>query len=249
TAPALRLSARSLAASTALRRIIETTGDGRTSTKPFNSSSVTRHPFMASRIVTIPNALTVIRMVLIPVFVSALYYQRFGWALAIFLIAGFTDTLDGLLARRFNQGSQLGQILDPIADKLLLVTSFITLSLPSIMEASALGPAHPRHLPVPFWVTAAVISRDIFIIVGSAAINIVTGFRGFRPSQLGKLNTVVQIGAIFLILVAARFPPMRGYLPTVYTIVFGFALISGVHYVFWASKLLNEDRVNREPGR
>ena len=197
---------------------------------------------MASRIVTLPNVLTVIRMVLIPVFVSALYYQRFGWALAVFVVAGVTDGLDGLFARKFNQGSQLGQILDPIADKLLLVTSFVTLSLPSVMEPSALVQPHPRHLPVPFWVTAAVISRDIFIVVGAAAINIVTGFRGFRPSRLGKINTFVQITAIVLVLIAASFPPLRGYLPTVYTTVFSFAVISGAHYVFWATRLLNEDR-------
>ncbi|HEU4595622.1 MAG TPA: CDP-alcohol phosphatidyltransferase family protein [Pyrinomonadaceae bacterium] len=197
---------------------------------------------MASRIVTLPNALTVVRMVLIPVFVSALYYQRFGWALLIFVLAGVTDGLDGLFARKFNQGSQLGQILDPIADKLLLVTSFVTLSLPSVMEPSALVQPHPRHLPVPFWVTAAVISRDIFIVVGAAAINIVTGFRGFRPSRLGKINTFVQITSIVLVLVAASFPPLRGYLPTVYTTVFSFAVVSGAHYVFWAARLLNEDR-------
>ncbi len=201
---------------------------------------------MSSRIFTIPNFLTVFRMVLIPVFVSALYYQRFGWALSIFVAAGVTDGLDGLLARRFNQKSQLGQILDPIADKLLLVTSFVTLSLPSIMEPSALVQPHPRHLPVPFWVTAAVISRDVFIVVGSAAINIVTGFRGFRPSQLGKINTVVQLAAIVFVLIAASFPPLRGYLPTVYTTVFASALISGVHYVFHASHLLNQDRQERE---
>jgi len=201
---------------------------------------------MSSRIVTVPNLLTVVRLVLVPVFVSALYYQRFGWALCIFVVAGATDSLDGLLARRFNQGSQLGQILDPIADKLLLVTSFVTLSMNSIMEPSALVQPHPRHLPVPFWVTAAVISRDIFIVVGAAAINIVTGFRGFRPSWLGKANTVVQITAVVLILVAASFPPLRGYLPTVYTTVFGFAVVSGAHYVFWIAKLLNEDRATRE---
>jgi cardiolipin synthase len=197
---------------------------------------------MASKVVTIPNILTVVRMALIPVFVGALYYQRFGWALAVFVTAGVTDGLDGLFARRFNQYSQLGQILDPIADKLLLVTSFITLSMPSIVTHGALVQSPPRHLPVPFWVTAAVISRDVFIVVGAATINIVTGFRGFRPSWLGKTNTVVQIGAVVLILVAASFPPLRGYLPTVYTTVFTFALISGVHYVFWTSKLLNEDR-------
>lgn len=197
---------------------------------------------MSSRIITAPNILTMIRMVLIPVFVIALYYQRFTWALAIFVFAGITDGLDGLLARRFNQYSQLGRILDPIADKLLLVTAFITLSLPSVMEPSAMPDPHPRHLPIPFWVTTAVISRDIFIIAGAAAINIVTGFRGFRPSWLGKINTVIQLAAIVAVLIAARFPPLRGYLPTVYTTVFAFALISGVHYVFWVSRLLTEER-------
>ncbi|HEV3469283.1 MAG TPA: CDP-alcohol phosphatidyltransferase family protein [Pyrinomonadaceae bacterium] len=201
---------------------------------------------MASKVVTLPNALTVVRMVLIPVFVGALYYQRFGWALAIFVVAGATDGLDGLFARRFNQYSPLGQILDPIADKLLLVTSFVTLSMPSIMEPSALVQPHPRHLPVPFWVTAAVISRDIFILVGAAAINVVTGFRRFRPSWLGKANTAVQIAAVVLVLVAASFPPLRGYLPTVYTTVFAFAVISGIHYIFWANKLIGEDRLQRE---
>ncbi len=201
---------------------------------------------MASKVVTLPNALTVVRMVLIPVFVGALYYQRFGWALAIFIVAGATDGLDGLFARRFNQYSPLGQILDPIADKLLLVTSFVTLSMPSIMEPSALVQPHPRHLPVPFWVTAAVISRDIFILVGAAAINVVTGFRRFRPSWLGKANTAVQIAAVVLVLVAASFPPLRGYLPTVYTTVFACALISGIHYIFWANKLIGEDRQQRE---
>jgi len=201
---------------------------------------------MASKVVTLPNALTVVRMVLIPVFVGALYYQRFGWALAIFIVAGATDGLDGLFARRFNQYSPLGQILDPIADKMLLVTSFVTLSMPSIMEPSALVQPHPRHLPVPFWVTIAVISRDIFIVVGAAAINVVTGFRRFRPSWLGKANTAVQIAGVVLVLVAASFPPLRGYLPTVYTTVFAFALISGVHYIFWANKLIGEDRQQRE---
>src|SRR5688572_4706140 len=112
---------------------------------------------MASKVITLPNILTMVRMALIPVFVGALYYQRFGWALLIFVAAGVTDGLDGLIARRLNQYSQLGQILDPIADKLLLVTSFITLSLPSIFVGATLPPH--RHLPVPFWVTAAVISR------------------------------------------------------------------------------------------
>ncbi|MDQ3817595.1 MAG: CDP-alcohol phosphatidyltransferase family protein [Acidobacteriota bacterium] len=198
-------------------------------------------PTISSRIVTLPNLLTMFRMALIPIFVSLLFYRKFEWALAIFVLAGITDGLDGLIARRLNQGSQLGTILDPIADKLLLVTSFIVLSMPTISPQPV-----PRHFPVPFWVTAAVISRDIFIIVGAAAINIVTGFRGFRPSWLGKISTTVQIIAIALILIAASFPSLSGYLPTVYTTVFSFAVLSGIHYIFFASKLLNEERRQAE---
>jgi cardiolipin synthase (CMP-forming) len=177
-------------------------------------------------------------MVLIPVFVSLLFYQRFLLALLIFVLAGLTDGLDGLLARRFDQRSQLGTILDPIADKLMLVTAFIVLSMRSVYPQPV-----PSHLPIPFWVTVAVISRDVFIIVGAAAINIVTGFRGFRPSLLGKVNTTVQIVAIGIIMLAASVPYGTGYyLPTLYATVFAFAVVSGAHYVFFVSKLLNEDR-------
>ena len=193
---------------------------------------------MSSRIVTVPNLLTVFRMVLIPVFVSLLFYQRFVIALGVFIVAGVTDGLDGLLARRFNQKSQLGTILDPIADKLMLVTAFVVLSMRSVFPQPV-----PSHLPIPFWVTVAVISRDVFILVGAAAINVVTGFRGFRPSLLGKINTVIQIAAIGIIMFAASVPYGTGYyLPTLYATVFGFAILSGAHYVFFVSKLVNEDR-------
>lgn len=182
--------------------------------------------------------LTVFRMVLIPVFVTLLFYQRFVLALAVFVIAGLTDGLDGLLARRFQQESQLGTVLDPIADKLMMVTAFIVLSMRSIFPQPV-----PSHLPIPFWVTIAVISRDVFIVVGAAAINIMTGFRGFRPSWLGKANTTVQIIAIAIIMFAASVPYYTGYyLPTLYVIVFTSAVTSGLHYIFFASRLLNEDR-------
>lgn len=200
---------------------------------------------MSSRIVTLPNVLTVFRMVLIPIFVSLLFYQRFVWALVVFVTAGITDGLDGLLARRFDQQSQLGTILDPIADKLMLVTAFIVLSMRGVFHSPL-----PKHLPVPFWVTVAVISRDVFIIVGAAAINIMTGFRGFKPSWLGKLNTAVQILAITAIMFSASVPIGSGYyLPTIYTSVFTLAILSGVHYVFFVSKLLNEERRQTPPSR
>jgi cardiolipin synthase len=193
---------------------------------------------MSSRILTVPNMLTVFRMVLIPVFVTLLFYQRFILALAVFVLAGLTDGLDGLLARRFGQQSQLGTVLDPIADKLMLVTAFIVLSMRSIFPQPL-----PSHLPVPFWVTVTVISRDVFITVGAAAINIMTGFRGFRPSWLGKLNTTVQIVGIAAIMFAASVPYYTGYyLPSVYAAVFALAVLSGLHYIFFASRLMNEDR-------
>ncbi|MBX5477648.1 MAG: CDP-alcohol phosphatidyltransferase family protein [Pyrinomonas methylaliphatogenes] len=192
---------------------------------------------MSARIVTLPNLLTVLRMMLIPVFVSLLFYKMYAWALFVFIIAGTTDGLDGLFARRFDQRSSLGTILDPIADKLLLVTSFVVLSMPNIYPQPL-----PRHLPIPFWTTALVISRDVFILVGAAAIHLVTGFRRFRPSWPGKLNTTIQILSIIYILSAAHLTTLTGYLPGVYSLVGASAFFSGIHYIFFASRLLAEER-------
>ena len=193
---------------------------------------------MSSRIITLPNLLTIFRMALIPVFVSLLFYQKFLLALGVFLFAGITDGLDGLLARRFHQQSPLGRILDPIADKMMLVTSFVVLSMRGVFPTPL-----PKHLPIPFWVTITVISRDVFILVGAAAINMVSGFRAFRPSFLGKLSTVVQIVAVATVILAAQIRVGTGYyLPTVYTTVFALTLLSGIHYVFFVSNLMNDDR-------
>lgn len=193
---------------------------------------------MSSRIITLPNVLTVFRMALIPVFVSLLFYQKFLLALAVFVIAGITDGLDGLLARRFHQQSPLGRILDPIADKLMLVTSFVVLSMRGVYPIPI-----PNHLPIPFWVTITVISRDVFILVGAAAINMVTGFRAFQPSLPGKISTLIQIVAVAVVMLAAQVPFGTGYyLPTVYASVFSLTLFSGVHYIFFVSRLLNEER-------
>jgi cardiolipin synthase len=189
---------------------------------------------MSARIITVPNLLTVFRMVLIPVFVSLLFYRYFVLALGVFVLAGVTDGLDGLLARRFDQKSQLGTILDPIADKLLLVTAFVVLSMRSVFPQPL-----PSHLPVPFWVTAAVIGRDVLIITVAGAINIMTGFRGFKPSWLGKLSTLIQVIAVGMILLAA----VTGYgfyLPTTYFIVVLLAFASGFHYVFHVARLMRE---------
>jgi len=195
---------------------------------------------MSSRIITLPNVLTVFRMALIPVFVSLLFYQQFLLALAVFVVAGITDGLDGLLARRFHQQSPLGRILDPIADKMMLVTSFVVLSMRGVYPVPM-----PKHLPIPFWVTITVISRDVFILVGAAAINMVTGFRAFQPSLPGKISTVVQIASVAVVMLAAQTRVGTGYyLPTVYAAVFALTLVSGIHYIFFVSRLLTRSGAN-----
>ncbi|MEO7658349.1 MAG: CDP-alcohol phosphatidyltransferase family protein [Pyrinomonadaceae bacterium] len=194
---------------------------------------------ISTKIITIPNLLTFLRMALIPVFAIMLAYNREGWALIVFTIAGVSDGVDGFIARRMNQESELGTIIDPIADKLLMTTAFVMLTLSSVVGT-------PRHLPVPFWVTATVIGRDVLIVAIAGAINVMTGFRGFKPSWLGKASTFVQVVGVILILVAAVFPQLRGfYLPTVYTAVAAFAVFSGIHYIFHVAKLMREDERSR----
>ncbi|MGE3467438.1 MAG: CDP-alcohol phosphatidyltransferase family protein [Pyrinomonadaceae bacterium] len=189
----------------------------------------------STKILTIPNLLTFLRMGLIPLFAILLVYHRSGWALLVFTIAGVSDGIDGFIARRFKQESVLGVIIDPIADKLLMTTAFVMLTLPSVM-------GHGRFLPVPFWVTATVIGRDVMIVTVAGAINVMTGFRGFKPSWLGKASTFVQVVAVIMILIAASYPELRGfYLPTVYTVTAAFAVFSGIHYIFFVAKLMRDD--------
>lgn len=198
---------------------------------------------VSTRILTVPNILTFVRLGLIPVFATLLVYGREGAALVVFTAAGISDGIDGFIARRMGQESELGTIIDPIADKLLMITAFVMMTIPGVLEPG-------RHLPVPFWVTAAVIGRDILIIAVAGAINVMTGFRGFRPSWLGKANTFVQVIAVMMILVAAVFPSLQGfYLPTVYTTVALFAVLSGIHYVFFVARLMREADATTPPSK
>lgn len=132
---------------------------------------------------TAANQLTILRMLLIPAFVILLLYGHRGWALTTFLVAGLTDLLDGLIARATGQKTTLGAWLDPMADKLLLVTMFIVLTLPGIGLAN----------PLPVWFTILVISRDVAIVLTVAVINLAVGPRTFRPSIFGKIATATYI--------------------------------------------------------
>src|SRR5688572_27584714 len=120
---------------------------------------------------------------LVPAFVLLVVYGYLGWSLVAFLVAGITDALDGLIARRAGQRTSLGAWLDPMADKLLLVTTFIVLTLPGIPLTN--------HLPL--WLTIIVISRDIVIVGVVAIVNLAVGPRTFKPSMWGKMTTAAFI--------------------------------------------------------
>jgi cardiolipin synthase len=132
---------------------------------------------------TAANQLTILRMLLIPAFVILLLYGYRGWALVVFLTAGLTDLLDGLIARATGQKTTLGAWLDPMADKLLLVTMFVMLTLPDLGSANRL----------PLWFTVLVISRDVAIVLTVAVVNLAVGPRTFRPSIFGKIATATFI--------------------------------------------------------
>jgi len=132
---------------------------------------------------TLANQLTILRIILVPVFVLLVVYGYLGWALIVFLTAGITDALDGLIARRAGQRTALGAWLDPMADKLLLVTTFVVLTLPGL----------PLTNHIPLWLTVFVISRDVVIVGVVAIVSLAAGPRTFRPSMLGKLATATFI--------------------------------------------------------
>ena len=132
---------------------------------------------------TAANQLTILRMLLIPAFVILLLYGHQGWALITFMVAGLTDLLDGLIARMTGEKTTLGAWLDPMADKLLLVTMFVVLTLPGIGSVNQL----------PVWFTVLVISRDVAIVATVAVVNLAIGRRTFRPSIFGKIATATYI--------------------------------------------------------
>ena len=140
---------------------------------------------MLRQLKSTPNQLTMLRLVFVPLAAISVVDGKFGLALAIFLLAGISDALDGWLARRLDQRTLLGQYLDPIADKLLLSTMFVVLST--------------EHR-IPWKFTILVLSRDIGILIVSALLFALTPIRDFKPTIFGKLNTIAQIASVLLVL-------------------------------------------------
>ena len=179
---------------------------------------------------TLANQLTILRIALIPAFVLLVVYGYLGAALLVFSIAGLTDALDGLIARRAGQRTSLGAWLDPMADKLLLVTTFVVLTLPGIPLAN--------HLPL--WLTVLVISRDVVIVGVVAIINLAVGPRTFRPSLFGKATTA----AFIVTSVVVMFFNYRGETSMLIDIgiwlSLALTLVSSADYFFKLRRLITE---------
>ncbi len=180
---------------------------------------------------TAANQLTVLRLLLVPVFALFMLYDRPGWALATFAVAGVTDAFDGLIARRTGQLTTLGAWLDPMADKLLVATMFVILTVPGLGMAVRL----------PLWLTVLVLSRDIAIVLTVTIVNLAVARRTFRPTLLGKATTAVYV----LTGLVALYANYRGQqLPVVDWCAYaalGMTLASGTQYIVQISRGLSAD--------
>jgi cardiolipin synthase len=167
---------------------------------------------------TAPNQLTLLRLIFIPFVIINVFDGDWQWALGLLIAAGLSDGLDGLLARALNQRTVLGQYLDPIADKMLLSSLFLVLSFVK---------------KIPWKYTVLVFSRDVLIVMTCVVLYAAVGFRDFRPSIFGKINTVCQIAAVFFVILAqvANQPWVVRLQHLFLYATFTFTTISGVHYV------------------
>lgn len=172
----------------------------------------------------IPNLLTLFRILLVPIFVILLIYGQTFYAFLVFMIAGVTDALDGFIARVFRQKTVLGAYLDPIADKLLLVSSYIVLAIISI---------------IPPWLAVLVISRDIFILTGVAILFLNHKSFEIRPTLLGKVSTFFQLTTIVIALsVALPLLALQPFLTGSIYLSAALTILSGFHYAFiWVRQM------------
>lgn len=179
------------------------------------------------QILTAPNQLTLLRMIFLPFIVINVVKGDYKWALGLFVLAGLSDGLDGLLARTLHQQTLLGQYLDPIADKLLMSTMFLVLSIEKQI----------------YWkYTIVVFSRDVSILIISGVLFMIAGLRDFRPSIFGKANTCAQIGAVFFVLLLRVWSIRAVQIASIVFLraTFFFTIISAVHYALLVQQRLHE---------
>ena len=183
---------------------------------------------------TLANVLTIFRMVMIPLLVTLILSNHDALGFLVFVVAGLTDLLDGIVARRYKQSSRLGAFLDPTADKLLLTAGFIVLSIPD----------HPKSIPefevtnhLPIYLTIVTISRDVFIVMIALLIHLTSGIAAFPPTSLGKLTTATQIvtvGTVLLLNVLRQPAPVL--VQGLVWITLALTVSSGLHYIYHANR-------------
>lgn len=165
----------------------------------------------------LPNRLTLLRILFVPIFVILLVYDHHAWALALFLLAGLTDALDGLIARVWDQRTRLGTYLDPLADKLLLTAAFGTLAV--------------LHL-IPTWSAIVVVSRDLILMLGTAMLHILHGRVEIAPSWLGKATTVAQLGYVLAVQAELAFDRSLPLVPVLLPAATALTVLSGLQYLY-----------------
>lgn len=171
--------------------------------------------------VGLANLLTLLRMGLVPLFIIAVLEGHPGQALVVFAVAGVTDALDGFVARWSGTITRVGIYLDPVADKLLLMTAFVVLALPGDRAG----------LTIPVWITVLVLTRDALIVIVALVLYLALGHVDFPPSFLSKTNTTVQIVAIVLTLAASLRPDLATTARVALWVTAGTTVASGLDYI------------------
>ena len=178
---------------------------------------------------TVPNLLTLFRILLTIPFLYFVNEGRFGIALAVFFLASLTDFADGFLARRLKQQSSLGRFLDPLADKLLITAAFVVMAVP-----------HAEFASIPVWLAIVVVGRDVVIVLGALVVYSITKFKEFTPTLLGKINTFTELGLIVLFLVFHTTGRLIFLLPFMYMIVAASVALSGIEYLVRGANILRK---------
>lgn len=174
---------------------------------------------------TLANRLTILRILMTLVITILLLYRQIGAALALFLLAGITDGLDGLVARVWKQQTTLGMVLDPVADKLLLSSTVVTLTI--LKE-------------LPQWFTIIVVSRDVLIIGGSFVLYMFLGKIGMAPSWCGKSTTGFQLITVLCAMLDNFFPELKHAILPLAVVTLAFTITSGLDYIYKGLRLLGD---------
>ncbi len=177
------------------------------------------------RVLNLPNTLTIARIVIIPLFTTAVIYERYNYALCLFVVAALTDAFDGLIARLANQKTELGRFLDPLADKVLLVTTFIVFSINGL---------------IPTWLTITVISRDVIVVTGWMLLYLITNTSSVDPTLTGKAAIAMQLALLCYVLLMENFVSVPDISYELMWITAAVTVISGLHYIYRGFKLTSE---------